>query len=46
MSGKNNGKIVHKTYESLKRQNYTNYRIIHVDDNSQDNTIEAVTKYL
>lgn len=33
-------------YDSIKRQNYTNYRIIHVDDNSNDGTIEATLIYL
>lgn len=37
---------MHKCYDSILRQNYTNYRVVHVDDNSDDGTIEKVIDYL
>lgn len=33
-------------YDSIFRQNYTNYRVVHVDDNSNDRTIDITLKYL
>lgn len=36
--GKNNAKNIEILYNSILRQNYTNYKIIHVDDNSDDDT--------
>lgn len=44
--GKNNAKDVEKLYDSIKRQNYTNYRIVHVDDNSNDGTVESVVNFI
>lgn len=44
--GKNNEKILPAMYESIKRQNYTNYRVVHIDDNSNDDTINVAIKYL
>jgi glycosyltransferase involved in cell wall biosynthesis len=46
MVGKNNGNVILKMYESIRRQNYTNYRIIQVDDNSDDDTISKTIAYL
>lgn len=46
MVGKNNAKVIIKMYESILRQNYTNYRIAQVDDNSDDGTVEKVLEYL
>lgn len=45
-AGKNNANVVIKMYESIRRQNYTNFRIVQIDDNSNDDTIKVVTKYL
>lgn len=36
--GKNNANVILKMYESIRHQNYTNYRIAHVDDGSDDGT--------
>lgn len=36
--GRNNAKVIKTMYESIRRQNYTNYRVVHVDDNSNDGT--------
>lgn len=36
--GKNNAKNIEILYNSILRQNYTNYKIIDVDDNSDDDT--------
>lgn len=46
MVGNNNGNVIIKMYDSIRRQNYTNYRIIQVDDNSNDNTINKTIEYL
>ena len=32
-------------YNSIRRQNYTNYRIIQVDDNSDDDTKGGANSY-
>lgn len=45
VAGKNDELIVDKIYDSIRRQNYTNYRVIHIDDASNDKTIEKVQKY-
>jgi len=42
MIGKNNKKVVQKMYDSIENQNYTNYKVIHIDDNSNDGTIKEV----
>lgn len=44
--GKNNADVILKMYESIHRQNYTNYRIAHMDDNSDDDTLEKVLAFL
>lgn len=44
--GKNNANVILKLYESILRQNYTNYRIAHVDDNSDDGTVELMLAFL
>ena len=44
--GRNDAEVVDKCYDSILRQNYTNYRVVHVDDNSDDGTIEKVIDYL
>ena len=46
MVGKNNGNVILKMYDSIRRQNYTNYRIIQIDDNSDDDTISKTIVYL
>lgn len=43
MAGKNDQKTLHHMYDSIRRQNYTNYRVVHVDDHSG---IENVSQYL
>jgi glycosyltransferase involved in cell wall biosynthesis len=45
-TGKNNAKTIVKLYESINRQNYTNYKIVHIDDHSNDGTINIVLKFL
>ncbi len=42
----NNQKWVEKNLESLLYQNYSNYRIIYIDDCSTDNTVRTVQQYL
>lgn len=44
--GKNTAKVVDRCYDSIRKQNYTNYRIIHFDDSSYDGTMEKVIDYL
>jgi glycosyltransferase involved in cell wall biosynthesis len=46
MVGKNNGNVILKMYDSIRRQNYTNYRIIQIDDNSDDDTISKTIVHL
>lgn len=46
MVGKNNAKVIIKMYDSIRRQNYSNYRIAQIDDNSDDNTIQIISEYL
>lgn len=46
MVGKNNFKVIDKMYTSIQRQNYTNYKIVHVDDNSNDGTVDKIIEYL
>ena len=45
-AGKNNANVVIKMYESIRRQNYTNFRVVQIDDNSNDDTIKVVMDYL
>lgn len=33
-------------YDSINRQNYTNYKIVHIDDNSNDDTVSILLRYL
>lgn len=44
--GRNNYKGVKNAYRSIKIQNYTNYRIVHIDDNSQNYTMNKVLLFL
>ena len=46
LAGKNTAGVLDKCYDSIKRQNYTNYRVVHIDDNSNDGTIEKAIDYL
>jgi glycosyltransferase involved in cell wall biosynthesis len=46
MVGRNNEKTIPATYNSIRRQNYTNYRIVHIDDHSTDFTVKALAMYL
>lgn len=39
--GNNHEKTIQQTYRSIHQQNYTNYKFIHVDDNSKDETINS-----
>ena len=32
--------------DSIQRQNYTNYRIVHIDDNSSDGTQQAIMQMI
>ena len=45
-SGRNDVKIIERMYDSVRRQNYTNYRMIHIDDSSDDGTAEIAETYL
>lgn len=45
MVGKNSHEIVHKTYDSIIRQNYTNYRVVHIDDNSNKTVVRKYLEY-
>mgnify|MGYP002078430187 CR=1 FL=1 len=38
-TGRNDVQIIEKLYDTVRRQNYTNYRLIHIDDNSDDGTV-------
>jgi glycosyltransferase involved in cell wall biosynthesis len=44
-TGRNNEFSISKMYDSIQRQNYSNYKIIHIDDNSTDDTIANTLKY-
>ncbi len=44
--GKNDEKVVAKMYDSIRKQNYTNYRVVHVDDHSEDATINVAVDFL
>lgn len=44
--GRNLGQDYARMINSIVRQNYTNYRIVFVDDNSDDGTDDKLTKYL
>ncbi len=46
MAGRNNAEQFNRMYDSIERQNYTNYRIVHIDDYSDDDTEVAIEKYL
>ncbi len=46
LTSSNNEKSIRKTYESIKNQNYSNYKIIHIEDNSKDRTLEESVNYL
>lgn len=46
MAGKNNANVVLRAYESIRRQNYSNFRIAHLDDNSDDDTQNTIANYL
>ena len=39
------GHLIAKVFDSIKSQTYTNYRIIYINDCSNDNTIQEVEKY-
>lgn len=44
--GRNIVDHVERTYDSIRGQNYTNYRIVHVDDHSIDGSVEKILDYL
>lgn len=44
--GKNNFRVIDKMYTSIARQNYTNFKIVHIDDNSNDGTVDKIVAYL
>jgi hypothetical protein len=46
MVGKNQAKVILKLFDSILRQNYTNYRIALMDDNSDDGTVQKLIEYL
>ena len=35
ITGKNHPEGISKLYDSIARQNYTNYKIVHIDDHSK-----------
>ncbi|MCX6694895.1 MAG: glycosyltransferase family A protein, partial [Candidatus Altiarchaeota archaeon] len=41
----NEEKYIETTLQNLRKQNYKNYRIIVVDNNSKDKTVEIAEKY-
>lgn len=42
----NRGYILHRTLDSIKKQNFISYEVIVVDDGSNDNTEEIVSHYI
>jgi glycosyltransferase involved in cell wall biosynthesis len=44
--GRNNKRSIRHTYDSIARQNYSNYRVVHIDDKSSDGTTSNVLQYL
>ena len=41
----NKGKYLKETVDSILNQTFKNYRLLIIDDNSNDNSVEIVKKY-